>query len=151
VTSTSARIEALSTELALRRARTEIGRETKEGLVAGTERILPGVKSAAPDVVAPYLTAGATTTKAYISTRGPKVYDRIAGLLEYGGTVTTPLFPNEKQAVGPGQGEWVVAEVRTPRKYTGQRRIAAAVTGGLPIAAAVAEREVMASLRRMGL
>lgn len=128
---------------ALNAARRDINSRVKDGLkTAVKEAGLPGAKVAAASLVAPYLTVGATQTRAFITTRGPKLFDRIAGLQEFGGTVTVPIFPKKALALSVAPGV-MRAAVNKPRRYPAQRRISRSVERSLPKIAERARDDVV--------
>lgn len=91
------RVDAAKATGEFRIARREIGRNLKAALVTGAERqVLPPIRSRAPSVVMPFLTVRATQRAAYLTTRGPRMGDRITGLLNYGGIVDSPIYAKTK-------------------------------------------------------
>ena len=114
------------TKAALRATRTAVVRKQREMVRdAAEETILPGAKGAASpydvggqDVSAHLVIAkGVKSNAAFLTTslRGKRA--SAVGLLEFGGTVKTPIEPKgRKQALAFGGGH-PVARVTTPRKY----------------------------------
>jgi hypothetical protein len=137
-----------------RAVRTGINANVKTGLRIAAERIaLPRAKVMAPSVVDQYLTAASTIRGAYITTKGPKVYDRIAGLLEYGGSVDSDIHPTKKQAIRIGDtGEVRAVAYRGPFKgkparFTGQDRIKRGVQLAMPQMVSEATEEILRAFR----
>jgi len=80
--------------------RKQLNAKVKEGLTEGaTRHALPQVLRRSPSVTRPFLTAKATTRGAYITTKGSTKGDRITGLLNFGGTVNTPIFAKPGSAI----------------------------------------------------
>lgn len=133
---------------ALSRVRRDMNRRVRDGLKEAASQVaIPRVRITAATVTAPYLTVGATTRAAYITTRGPKVYDRIAGLLEFGGQVTSDIYPKKGQAVitpyGPRSAVYRGPFKGEPARITGQHRIRKGVEQALPRMADVAREEIV--------
>lgn len=125
--STSVRVEDDLVLHAVRKAKRETRRRVSIGLEKATDRkVLPRVRLLAPSIVRPYLRAKATSRRAYITTRGPRKYDRIAGLLNYGGTVRGPIRPKGKKALTIAPGV-VRSRVWTKRVYQGKHFMEAGV------------------------
>ena len=121
---------------AMKAAKREIRGRTKAGMkraadVAVEPRVRRAAAFALPSVAAAALTTKATTKEAVVTTRGPKVLDRIAGLLEFGGTVSTQIRPKEEGQTGlpvGGAGSGLIRyTVNAPRHYKGKRAIRTAV------------------------
>lgn len=109
-------------------ARKEINNAVKTGLSEAVSRqALPAAKVAAPSIADQYLVAKATTSRVYITTQGPVVYDRIIGWQEYGGTVEAPILPKNGTAIRIG-GDFV-SQVSTPRHKSGDHKIEKALAG----------------------
>lgn len=118
---TSVRVEDEAVLHAISQAKRQIRRKVSVGLERATERkVLPKVRALAPGIIRPYLRAKATSRRAYITTRGPRKFDRIAGLLNWGGRVRTPIKPKNKRALTIGTGGVVRSRVWTPRVYQGK-------------------------------
>jgi hypothetical protein len=124
------RIDAGKATQEFKDARRDIRKKTREGLIeAGRRVVLPSVQQEAPSVVRDTLTVGSASTRAYITTRGPKTKDRIAGLLQYGGIVREPIRPKQEGGalsfIGTRQfsGQRIITgEVTGPRRYFGPYR-----------------------------
>lgn len=131
----TAKVDAARTEAAFKAARREINAQVRDGLRrAAQTAVLPRVKILAPSVVRENLVARATSRRAYITVAGPREKDRIAGLLNYGGIVRTPIRPKKGRAISfaPGGGPRIArAGVNTPRHYTGKHFIEAGVTASV--------------------
>lgn len=128
------------TDDVLRTAKKGVRDQTKKGMKRAAEvAVEPRARAAAaiamPGVVASALTTKATTREAYLTTRGPKVLDRIAGLLEFGGVVTTQIRPKEEGQTGlpiGGAGSDLIRyTVNGPRKYEGKRALRTAVAASV--------------------
>jgi hypothetical protein len=145
------KIEDTAVQLALKAARRDLAQSVKQGLLHGAQRALPQVKVTAPTVVGQHLAAKATTRDAYITTVGPTVYDRIAGLLEWGGDVKTPLAPKKAQALKIGDTGEIRATVTGTRTYSAQQRIYRGISASLPVAEAVAREEVVKAFGGLGI
>lgn len=127
-----ARVDADPAEAAFKASRRELNSATRKALIRAAERVaLPRVRLLAPSVIRSYLTARATTTRAYITVRGPRKFDRIAGLLNYGGIVTTKLRPVEAKALIVAPGIYRAA-VNRPRRYKGKHYIEKGVDASMP-------------------
>ena len=127
------KIDAERVSAEFKQASRDIRQRTKAGLLEGAKRAaLPRVRAGAPSIVDPVLTARATTKSAYITTQGRKVQDRITGLLNFGGTVTTKIAPKKKQALALRGLGVVVAAVDTPRRYRGSHFIEKGVDAARP-------------------
>lgn len=128
-----ARVEGLQTVEQLKEARRQITTKTREGLrEAGQRAILPPVRRRAPAVISPNMRTGATSRAGYVTTLGSRTQDRIAGLLNFGGLVTTQIFPKRKQALTVGRTGIIRASVTRPRHYIGKRFIERGMEEGLP-------------------
>lgn len=118
------KIDADRTTKEFKDASRDIRKRAKTGLAKAAKRVvLPAIRRFAPGVVDSFLTVKATSTRAFITTEGPKIGDRITGLLNFGGTVTTKVEPKRKLAVALRGTDVVVAAVTKPRKYTGKHFI----------------------------
>lgn len=125
----------------LKAARKGVRDQTKKGMkraadVAVEPRVRRGAALAMPNNIAAALTTKATTREAYVTTRGPKVLDRIAGLLEFGGIVSTQIQPKKEGQTGlpiGGAGSDLIRyTVNAPRHYTGKRVIRREVAASVP-------------------
>ena len=126
---------------AMKAAKREIRGRTKAGMkraadVAVEPRVRRGAALAMPNNIAAALTTKATTREAYVTTRGPKVLDRIAGLLEFGGIVSTQIQPKKEGQTGlpiGGAGSDLIRyTVNAPRHYTGKRAVRREVAASVP-------------------
>ena len=109
-----------------------LNRRVKEGLTeAGQRAVLPKVRVLSTSVSLPFITVKATSRRLFITTRGSKLGDRITGLLNFGGTVTTPIRPKDKQALTVAPGV-IRAAVTGPRKYRGKHFMEKARDQSLP-------------------
>jgi len=130
------RVEAEKTSAEFKLARKTIRAKAKQGLREAAQRaLLPPVKRAAPAVVSHYFTTKATPTSGYVTTLGSKMKDRIAGLLNFGGLVSTKVVPKRKEALHIRGTNVVVASVGNGqrvrgRRYRGKHFIEAGVTAG---------------------
>lgn len=112
------RIEDANTAEEFKRARREFRSHLKDALrEAGQRVMLPALKRAAPAIVAHFLTTKATSSTAYATTIGPRKYDRITGLLNFGGRVKGKIEPDQKQALHLRGSDVIVAAVTTERRY----------------------------------
>lgn len=122
----------------LKASKKRVRAQTKVGMKRAADiAVEPRAKRAAmvtmPGVVASSVTTKATSSEAYVTTRGPKLNDRIAGLLEFGGTVSTQLQPKAEGQTGmPIKSGVIRYTVNAPRKYTGKRAIRLAVAQSVP-------------------
>lgn len=115
----------------LRDSRREMNATVKNALVeAARKSALPLAKRAAPRKFAPAITVKASARDAYITTQGPRLIGRIVGLLEFGGTVRTPIVPQQAKALSFG-GRFV-ARVDTPRRYQGKAFLQTAAHAAKP-------------------
>lgn len=100
----------------LRAQRRAIRQDVKEmTLAAATATVLPTTKRLAPRIVRSNLIARSTTSGAYLSTKARGRERRIVGLLNFGGTVRTPIRPVKGRALKIG--DRFVASVTSPRTY----------------------------------
>lgn len=122
----------------MRTAKKGVRDHTKKGMkraadIAVEPRVRRAGAIAMPGVVASALTTKATTREAYVTTRGPKQLDRIAGLLEFGGVVSTQIVAKAGGQTGlPIMSGVIRHSVSAPRKYTGKRALRTAVALGVP-------------------
>ena len=127
------RVDSEKTSDEFKGARKDINRRTREGLVdAGKKAILPHVRAGAPGVVRNALTTRATSRRGYVTVQGRRLDDRIAGLLNFGGTVRTPIEPTKKSALTIGDTGEVRASVTRPRFYRGEHFIEKGIERGVP-------------------
>lgn len=99
------RVDDVRTIAEFKEFRRELNANIKQGLTEGAERhALPKARAVAPSVVAPWLTVKATSTRPYLTTRGPRVYDRITGLLNWGGSPTSDILPKKAKALSTPWG-----------------------------------------------
>ena len=125
-------VDAERASLQFKEARHEVNSRTREGLRLAGERVaLPEAKLRAGNLkVAGVVTASTlivrpTTRDAYLTTSLKGKAGRAVGLQEFGGVVSTLIVPKNRQAVVVnGQP---VAQVATPRHYTGRRFMTSAV------------------------
>jgi|GEM_PF-3135574 len=115
-------------------ARREINVRAKRAVALAAEHVgLPAIRGLAPHVVKEHFAARALGIRAYVTTTGPIKYDRIAGLLNWGGTVSTPIQPKSKKALTTPWGAravvWRGADGHSghPAHYTGKRYIERAI------------------------
>jgi hypothetical protein len=126
-----------------RQARRDINHQLRQALKKAAEHdALPAARVAAPAFAVPYLIAKATSRSAYITARGPRWVGRALGLLEYGGTVRTPIVPRDAEALSIGP-DIAVARVDTPRHYHPSLRLTKAVELRRPRIEESILREVM--------
>lgn len=116
------RIDAEKTSAEFKVARKLIRAKAAQGIKeAGQRAMLPPVKRAAPAVVSVYLTTKSRATSGYVTTLGPKMGDRITGLLNFGGLVSTKIVPKRKQALHIRGTNVVVASVGNGQRIRGRR------------------------------
>lgn len=135
------RIDAEKTSAEFKIARKLIRAKAAQGIKeAGQRAMLPPVKRAAPAVVSAYLTTKARPASGtgYVTTLGPKLYDRITGLLNFGGLVSTKIVPKSKHALHIRGTNILVAQVGNGqrargRKYKGKAFIERGLREGYPI------------------
>lgn len=104
----------------LREQRRQMSQDVKRlSLEAGERTTLPVARSMTkPTRAKALVTVKSTTRGAYLTTNGPRKMSRIVGLLNFGGTVTTPIVPRGRALkIGP---DTFVAHVTGPRRYKGQ-------------------------------
>jgi hypothetical protein len=133
------RVNAAKTSAEFKRARRTIRATASRGVKEQAQRaLLPPVKRAAPAVVSPYLTTkGRASGSAYVTTLGPKMKDRTAGLLNFGGLVSTKIVPKKAQALHFRGTTIFVEQVGNGqrargRRYRGQHFIERGVAAGYP-------------------
>lgn len=119
----------------LKAAKREVKKRLKKGMMeAAEETILPAVRAKAPAIVRTHLTIKGAVKGPKLTTTGSRKFDRITGLLNFGGTVTSTIAPIQSQghqalAIGPGI---IRARVTGPRKYRGKRFIETGIALGFP-------------------
>lgn len=133
--------------------RSKINAKVKSGLATAAERsALPRARALAPSIGAQSLIAKSTTRSAYITTKGPKVYDRILGMHEYGGSVTSDIVPKKKLAIKIGEaGEDSIIRavayrgpfVGKPMKVEASNPIKRGVQAALPSMLEIAKDEIL--------
>jgi hypothetical protein len=108
----------------LRAAKREVKKRLKEGMgEAAEETVLPKVRAEAPHVIRDAIVIKPAVKGPKVTTTGPRIFDRITGLLNFGGYVVTPLAPvategHQALSIGPGV---IRARVTKPRHYHGKR------------------------------
>lgn len=133
------RIDAEKTSAEFKAARKLISVKVKEGIKEGGQRyILPPVKRQAPAVVAHYLTTRVRSNNGYVTTLGPRMKDRIAGLLNFGGLVSTKIVPKRADALHLRGTNIFVEQVGNGqhargRRYRGKKYIERGMREGLPL------------------
>lgn len=131
----------------LREQRRMIGQDIKRvAFRAAWAKVVPTAKVLAPSVVSRGIIARSTTRGATLSTSFRGMQRRIAGLLEYGGVVRTPILPVKGTALKFG-GRYV-ANVKTPRKYRAGLKMTAAVHARAPAFQAQLDQEMTAIMKR---
>ena len=149
------RVDAAKTSEEFRRARREIRGKASQGLKeAGQRAILPPVKRAAPAVVSPYLTTKANSTSARITTLGPRVKDRIVGLLNFGGLVSTKIVPKKRSALHIRGTTIFVSQVGNGqrargRRYRGKHFIERGIASGYPSFERILVKTVLSAFGEM--
>lgn len=127
------RMDAAKTQEELKASRRAMRQKLKEAMLeAGQQAVLPRVRRGAPSVISTALTVKGSTRGAYITTQGRREKDRITGLLNWGGYVTTQLDPKKAEALKTPEGPR--ARVDQHRRYRGKNFL---------------ERDVVASQPRM--
>lgn len=135
------RIDAEKTSAEFKAARKLISVKTKQGIKESGQRyILPPVKHKAPAVVSAYFTTKVRSNNGYVTTQGPRMKDRIAGLLNFGGLVSTKIVPKRRgvKALHLRGTNIFLAQVGNGqhargRKYRGKKYIEKGVVEGLPL------------------
>ena len=116
---------------------------------ASQRTILPRAKMRAPGVVAHYFTTKATTRGAYITTIGKRVFDDIAGLINFGGYLKGKIVPRKKKALYLREYGAVVASVgeegKVRARFVGQHYLEAAIDEGVPAMEELALKKVTAA------
>lgn len=150
------RVDMDAVQAEMRAAQYRIPNMLRDGLrEAAEQEALPRVRAAGPSFAVAIWRAGATNTRAYITTRGKKSLDRAAGLLNYGGTVRGEIVPKRvkgarkraaREAAGGefkrayrGTGPKALstpygprARVSGPRHYRGKHYLERAAVESLP-------------------
>lgn len=133
----------------LKAAKREVKKRMKAGMAdAAKSEVLPAVQRRAPQIVRHALTVKPTVKGPKITTTGPRKFDRITGLLNFGGTVKSVIAPTESsghQALVIGSGGVIRARVTKPRKYRGKRFIEQGIAVSFSSFEATVLNEVMAS------
>jgi len=111
------KVESEAVVRRLQAQRRAMGQDVKRlGKNAAEARVLPTARAAAPGTrIAATLFVRSTTRRVYLSTRARGQLRRVVGLLEFGGTVRTPIVPRKAQALHFG-GRFA-SRVTTPRHY----------------------------------
>jgi len=136
--STEIQVDYGAVDNTLKAARKGIRDRTKIGMkraadIAVEPRVRRGAALQFPMPVVSALTTKATSREAYVTTRGPRVNDRIAGLLEFGGIVSTQIRPKEEGRTGlPVGGGLIRYSVNAPRHYKGKGTIRREVAASVP-------------------
>ena len=116
-------------------AKREVKARLKAGMASAAEStILPEARALSPTIVRDALTIKGRVKGPVITTRGPRKFDRIAGLLNWGGTVRSTIAPKDKtghQALSIGGGHYA-ARVYSPRRYRGKHFIEKGVASAFP-------------------
>ncbi len=112
--------------------------------------VLPHAKTIAPSVVRASLATGATMRGAWLGTTARGQKRAIVGLLNWGGTVRTPIIPKKRMAVRfPVGSRYIFASrIDTPRHYKGQHFMEKAVDRALPEFTRRLERDLTRELQR---
>jgi hypothetical protein len=131
------RMEDFGTKEELKAGRKLMRAKVKEGLKeAGQRAVLPAAKRGAPAIVAQALTTKAVAKGAFLTTIGPRKWDRITGLLNFGGSPRDVIRPKEKQALHIRGTSVVVASIgaegRPRARYKGKHFLEAAIKGAQP-------------------
>lgn len=148
-------------DAALREVRRDANRAMRDGIVQAAEMtVLPRARAFAPrrtGRLAASLVVRRSGSRAYLTTSLAGKAARRAGLLEFGGTVRTPIVPKRKRARGNRRrpaalhfGGRFAARVTTPRRYRGRRYMTRGVEAGLPAFTDQMARSVLVSFRRAG-
>lgn len=112
---------------ALRESRRELKRDVAQALGEAAERhALPVARRRAPGFVSGSLVIRTNASGARMTTTLRGTPRKIAGLLEFGGTVATPIRPKRARALSIGGGIFRGA-VTTPRTYRGKAFMRGAV------------------------
>lgn len=142
------KVDAAKATAEFKQARREINTRLKAAMEkAGKRVVLPEAKRRTAGLrvegvsVSSALVIRARSTTAFLTTslRGKKA--RAVGLMEYGGTVHTPVLPKKKKAVLVNG--MPIAAMTTPRHYRGRHMLAFSVEAKLPQTERVILEEVM--------
>lgn len=131
-------INAEKTSAEFKIARKQLRAKAMQGVrEMGQRAMLPPVKRSAPAVVSVYLTSKAKGTSGYITTFGRKMGDRITGLLNFGGLVSTKIVPKKAQALHIRGTTIFVSQVGNGqrargRRYRGKKFIERGLAEGYP-------------------
>jgi hypothetical protein len=110
----------------LRAAKKEVKTRLKKAMADEAESVvLPRVRELAPEEFAEYLVVKAAVKGPKITTAGPRKFDRILGLLNFGGYVVSPIAPLDAdghQELSLG-GDLFRARVTKVREYHDERFI----------------------------
>lgn len=133
---TSLDVDLGSVDNVLRAARRKVRKQAKKGVEqAGQREVLPRVRALTageyPSGVLTALTVKARGQTAFLTTRGARKWDRIAGLLNFGGVVSVQIRPVKKQALTVGDTGEIRASVSAPREYSGKHRFEEGVAASL--------------------
>jgi hypothetical protein len=128
-----------------REARRAMNRQLRVALVrAGERAVLPTARLLAPSFIAPTLYVRARgSSLAVITTRLRGKMARVAGLLHWGGVVTTPIRPKRAKALAWPGGSSPVAEVTAPRRYAPKLYLTRAVERRRGAINRIVEEEIM--------
>lgn len=127
-----AKIDADKATDEFKAARRDLNQRTKSGLIRAGERVaLPEAKRRAAGLrvqgrsVAGSLVVRSTSRTAYLASNLRGKPNRAVGLLEFGGTVKTPIFAKRGSAIRTPWGPR--ASVKGPRHYKGRKFLTGAV------------------------
>lgn len=141
-------IEVKSEEVmaGLRAQRRAIGQDIKRLTgSAAKDQVLPYTKAIAPSITRGNLDSRSTTRGAYLTVKGRGQRRAIAALLNFGGTIRTPIVPKRKKALH--WGNVYTAKVTAPRKIAGKHFLERSVRVRLPAFADQVERELARIMR----
>lgn len=147
-----ARFEDFGTKEELKAGRRLLRQKVREGMHEAAQRaVLPVAKRGAPAIAAQALTTKAVSKGAYLTTIGPRKFDSITGLLNFGGNPRGFIYPKKKQALRLRGTNIVVASIgavgvekgvygikyqqtqgRIRARYKGQHFLEKAIEGALP-------------------
>lgn len=119
----------------LKEARRVVKQRLKEGMASAAEDlVLPKVRGQAPAIVRDAITVKGAVKGPKITTQGPRKFDRITGLLNFGGYAVDPIAPvksdgHQALAIGPGV---IRARVSKPRHYRGKHFVERGVELAFP-------------------
>lgn len=113
-------------------ARKELRRDARRHVIdQGEISFLPGAKSVVPTMVKAQVIVRATGTRGYLTVKGKRLYDRVLGFWNFGGTVKTVVKPVNAQALTIGPGIFRAA-VNNPRRQRGTHKLERVVDTRLP-------------------